>query len=213
MLTAIIVGAIVFQSVFDAIRRHILMRTAVEVASRLGAPVLQAAAHASLHGTGREYQTLGDLQTVRSFLTSGTLISFMDVPFAPLFILAIFLDPPRPRDDRHRDGAPPDGGGAREPARDRGALRGGEPRAGQGQPAPQLDGAQQPGHQRDGDDPRSRAHLGQGHRRLAHRAGPGAGPQRRLRLDLPRHPAAHAGHDPRRGRLPRDHGRAHRAAW
>ncbi|MCU0855593.1 MAG: type I secretion system permease/ATPase [Rhodobacteraceae bacterium] len=91
MLTAIIVGAIVFQSVFDAIRRHILMRTAVEVASRLGAPVLQAAAHASLHGTGREYQTLADLQTVRSFLTSGTLISFMDVPFAPVFILAIFL--------------------------------------------------------------------------------------------------------------------------
>jgi PrtD family type I secretion system ABC transporter len=91
MLTAIIVGAIVFQSVFDAIRRHILMRTAVEVATRLGAPILQAAAHASLHGTGREYQTLGDLQTVRGFLTSGTLISFMDVPFAPLFILAIFL--------------------------------------------------------------------------------------------------------------------------
>jgi ATP-binding cassette subfamily C protein len=91
MLTAIIVGAIIFQSVFDAIRRHILMRTAVEVASRLGAPILQAAAHASLHGTGREYQTLGDLQTVRSFLTSGTLISFLDVPFAPVFILAIFL--------------------------------------------------------------------------------------------------------------------------
>jgi hypothetical protein len=38
MLTAIIVGAIVFQSIFDAIRRHILMRTAVEVATRLGAP-------------------------------------------------------------------------------------------------------------------------------------------------------------------------------
>lgn len=91
MLTMIIVGAIVFQSIFDAIRRHILMRTAVEVAIRLGAPILQAAAHASLHGTGREYQTLGDLQTVRGFLTSGTLISFMDVPFAPLFILAIFL--------------------------------------------------------------------------------------------------------------------------
>jgi len=91
MLTAIIVGAVIFQAIFDAIRRHILMRTAVEVATRFGAPVLQAAAHASLHGTGREYQTLGDLQTVRGFLTSGTLISFMDVPFAPLFILAIFL--------------------------------------------------------------------------------------------------------------------------
>jgi len=91
MLTVIIAGAVVFQSIFDAIRRFILMRTAVEVAGRLGAPILRAAAHASLHGTGREYQTVGDLQTVRGFLVSGTLISFLDVPFAPLFILAIFL--------------------------------------------------------------------------------------------------------------------------
>ncbi|MGA9435074.1 MAG: type I secretion system permease/ATPase, partial [Roseobacter sp.] len=40
---------------------------------------------------GREYQTLGDLQQLRGFVVSGTLISFLDVPFAPLFILAIFL--------------------------------------------------------------------------------------------------------------------------
>ncbi|MEO0914037.1 MAG: ATP-binding cassette domain-containing protein, partial [Pseudomonadota bacterium] len=91
MLTIVIVGAVVFQAIFDAIRRFILMRTAVEIAARLGAPVLSAAAHASLHGNGREYQTLGDLQQLRSFLVSGTLISFLDVPFAPLFILAIFL--------------------------------------------------------------------------------------------------------------------------
>ena len=91
MLTIIIVGAVVLQAVFDAMRRFILMRTAVEVAARLGAPVLSAAAHASLHGNGREYQTLGDLQTLRGFLVSGTLISFLDVPFAPIFVVAIFL--------------------------------------------------------------------------------------------------------------------------
>ena len=91
MLTIVIAGAVILQAVFDAVRRFILMRTAVEVAARLGAPILSAAAHASLHGTGREYQTLGDLQQVRGFITSGTLISFLDIPFAPLFILAIFL--------------------------------------------------------------------------------------------------------------------------
>jgi ATP-binding cassette, subfamily C, bacterial len=53
--------------------------------------VLSAAAAASLHGPGREYQTLGDLQQVRGFLVSGTLMSFLDVPFAPLFIMVIFL--------------------------------------------------------------------------------------------------------------------------
>ena len=91
MLTIVIGSAVVLQAVFDAVRRFILMRTAVEVAVRLGAPVLSAAAQSSLHDNGRQYQTLGDLQQLRGFLTSGTLISFLDVPFAPLFILAIFL--------------------------------------------------------------------------------------------------------------------------
>ncbi len=91
MLTVVIVGAVVLQAAFDAIRRFMLMRTAVEVAARLGAPILSAAAHASLHGSGREYQTLGDLQTLRGFLVSSTLISVLDLPFTPLFMVAIFL--------------------------------------------------------------------------------------------------------------------------
>ncbi|MFV0476192.1 MAG: type I secretion system permease/ATPase, partial [Pikeienuella sp.] len=91
MLTVVIVGAVLLQAVLDAVRRFMMMRTAVEVAARLGAPILSAAAHASLNGSSREYQTLGDLQQMRSFLTSGTLISFLDVPFAPLFMLAIYL--------------------------------------------------------------------------------------------------------------------------
>ncbi|MDV6224681.1 type I secretion system permease/ATPase [Nitratireductor aquimarinus] len=91
MLTIVIIGAVLLQAIFDAIRRFILMRTAVEVAAQLGAPILSAAARASLHGTGREYQTLGDLQQLRSFLVSGTLLSFLDIPFTPIFVLAVFL--------------------------------------------------------------------------------------------------------------------------
>ncbi len=91
MLTLVIGFAVVLQSVFDALRRIILMRTSVEISVRLGAPVLSAAAHSSLHDNGREYQTLGDLQLLRSFLVSGTLISFLDIPFAPIFIVVIFM--------------------------------------------------------------------------------------------------------------------------
>lgn len=91
MLTTVIVGAVLLQAMFDAIRRFILMRTAVEVAAQLGAPILSAAARASLHSNGREYQTLGDLQQLRSFLVSGTLLAFLDAPMAPFFILAVFL--------------------------------------------------------------------------------------------------------------------------
>ena len=91
MLTIVIVGAIILQAAFDALRRFILMRTAVEFAAHLGAPILSAAARASLHGNGREYQTLGDLQQVRSFLVSRTLLAFLDAPIAPIFLLAVFL--------------------------------------------------------------------------------------------------------------------------
>jgi ATP-binding cassette, subfamily C, type I secretion system permease/ATPase len=91
MLTLVIVGAVIVQVVLDAIRRFILMRTAVEVAVQLGAPILSAAARASLHGNGKDYQVLGDLQQLRAFLTSGTLLSFFDAPIAPIFLLAVFL--------------------------------------------------------------------------------------------------------------------------
>jgi ATP-binding cassette subfamily C protein len=91
MLTIVIAGAVVLNAVFDAIRRFILMRTAVEMAARLGAPILGAAARAALHSNGKEYQTLGDLQQLRSFLVSGTLLSFLDVPLTPLFMAAVFF--------------------------------------------------------------------------------------------------------------------------
>lgn len=91
MLTIIIVAAVILQAAFDALRRCILMRTAVEVAAQLGAPILSAAARASLQSNGKEYQILGDLQQVRSFLVSRTLLSFLDAPIAPVFVLAVFL--------------------------------------------------------------------------------------------------------------------------
>ncbi|MCK7615845.1 type I secretion system permease/ATPase [Roseibium sediminicola] len=91
MLTSVIVGAVVLQAAFDAIRRFILMRTAVELASQLGSPILAAAARASLNSNGKEFQTLNDLQQLRGFLVSGTLMSFLDGPFAPLFLVAIYL--------------------------------------------------------------------------------------------------------------------------
>ncbi|MBB4052960.1 ATP-binding cassette subfamily C protein [Devosia subaequoris] len=95
MLTAAVVGAVVLQAILDAVRRFILMRTAVEIAVQLGSPILSAAARASLHSNGRDYQVLGDLQQLRSFIVSGTLLSFLDAPMAPLFVLAVFLIHPQ----------------------------------------------------------------------------------------------------------------------
>lgn len=91
MLTIVVLGAVVMQVTLDAIRRFILMRTAVEVEAQLGAPILSAAARASLQSNGREYQVLGDLQQLRAFLTSSTLLAFFDAPVAPIFVVAVFM--------------------------------------------------------------------------------------------------------------------------
>lgn len=91
MLTIVVVGAVAGQVLLDTCRRTILMRTAVQIESTLGSPVLAAAARSSIGGSGKDFQILGDLQHIRSFLTGPTLIAMLDAPLAPLFVLAVVL--------------------------------------------------------------------------------------------------------------------------
>jgi ATP-binding cassette, subfamily C, bacterial len=95
MLTIIVVGALLVHVVLDMTRRVILMRVAVDVESRLGAPVLSAAAKASQHGSSREFQTLSDLQHLRNFITGPVLLTMLDVPVVPIYLLAVFLIHPQ----------------------------------------------------------------------------------------------------------------------
>lgn len=91
MLTVVIAGAIAGHVILDVTRRFILMRVAVEVECRLGAPVLAAAAKASQAGSSREFQTLADLQQIRNFITGPVLLTMFDAPVAPIYLLAVFL--------------------------------------------------------------------------------------------------------------------------
>lgn len=91
MLSVIVVGAIVAHVFLDMMRRFILTRVAVEAESKLGAPVLSAAAKAAQSGIAREFQTLSDLQQLRSFLTGPVILMMMDVPVAPIYFVAVFL--------------------------------------------------------------------------------------------------------------------------
>jgi ATP-binding cassette subfamily C protein len=91
MLTAIVVGAVGLHVFMDMMRRFILMRVAVDVESKLGAPVLSAAARASQAGSSKEFQTLSDLQQLRLFLTGPVLLTLLDAPVAPVYFLAVFL--------------------------------------------------------------------------------------------------------------------------
>jgi ATP-binding cassette, subfamily C, bacterial len=91
MLTLVAIGALLVHILLDIIRRFMLMRIAVDVESKLGAPVLSAAARASQNGSSREFQTLGDLLQLRNFITGSVLLTMLDAPIAPLYLLVVFL--------------------------------------------------------------------------------------------------------------------------
>ena len=91
MLSVVVVGAIGAYVFLDVIRRLILTRVAVETELRLGAPVLSAAAKAAQGGISRDFQTLGDLQQLRAFITGPVILMMLDAPVAPFYLLAVFL--------------------------------------------------------------------------------------------------------------------------
>lgn len=91
MLSLIVMVAIGAHVLLDMVRRFMLMRVAVDVESRLGGPVLAAAAKAAQTGSNREFQTLADLQQIRSFLTGPVILTMLDAPTAPIYLLAVFL--------------------------------------------------------------------------------------------------------------------------
>ncbi len=91
MLTIIVIIAIAAHVLMDMMRRIILMRIAVETEARLGGPVLSAAAKAAQGGSSREFQTLADLQHLRSFITGPVLLTMFDTPVAPVYFAVVFL--------------------------------------------------------------------------------------------------------------------------
>ncbi|WP_291868883.1 type I secretion system permease/ATPase [Bradyrhizobium sp.] len=91
MLTIIVVAALAAHVLMDMMRRLILMRVAVETEARLGGPVLSAAAKAAQGGSSREFQTLADLQHLRSFLTGPVLLTMFDTPVSPVYFAVVFL--------------------------------------------------------------------------------------------------------------------------
>jgi ATP-binding cassette subfamily C protein len=95
MLTLVVIGAIGAHVLIDMMRRFILMRVAVEAESKLGAPVLSAAAKSAQSGSNREFQTVADLQQLRAFVTGPVILTMFDAPVSPVYLLVVFLIHPQ----------------------------------------------------------------------------------------------------------------------
>jgi ATP-binding cassette subfamily C protein len=95
MLTTVVAGAIGGHVLLDMMRRFVLMRIAVEAESKLGAPVLSAAAKSAQGGSSRDFQVLADLLQLRGFLTGPVILTMFDAPVSPVYLLVVFLIHPQ----------------------------------------------------------------------------------------------------------------------
>ncbi len=92
LLTLIAIGLYVLMAVLEWIRSQILVRASNKIDGLLSARVYESTFEMNLRGMGVSASSaLGDLATVRQFLTGPGLFAFFDTPWLPIYLLAIFL--------------------------------------------------------------------------------------------------------------------------
>ncbi len=92
MLTIIAGFMLLMLAVLEIVRARVMVRTGVKFEGLLKDRVFTAVFERSLGAPGAtRMQALQDLDTLRQFLTGAGLFALLDAPWAPIFILVIFL--------------------------------------------------------------------------------------------------------------------------
>jgi len=92
MLTIIAGFMLLILGVLEMVRARVLVRTGVKLEGLLEGRVFAAVFERSLGAPGAtRAQALQDLDTLRQFLTGAGLFALLDAPWAPIFIVVIFL--------------------------------------------------------------------------------------------------------------------------
>jgi PrtD family type I secretion system ABC transporter len=89
-LTIIAVVALLFMGLIEVVRQNYATRMAARLEPAFGAAALMAASQSPNASLG-DVQPLRDLAAVRGFLSSKLLFAIFDVPFAPLFLIILYL--------------------------------------------------------------------------------------------------------------------------
>jgi ATP-binding cassette, subfamily C, bacterial exporter for protease/lipase len=92
MLTIIMLGFYVMLGMLEFARSKLLIRIGAQLDMKLNNRVFVASFERNLkRAGGNAGQALGDLTTVRQFLTGNGLFAFFDAPWAPIYLVVIFL--------------------------------------------------------------------------------------------------------------------------
>jgi PrtD family type I secretion system ABC transporter len=90
-LTVIALAALATMGVLEMVRARMLVRIGGWVERRLGAPILARSVDAANEGRSFGTQNLADLAQIRSFLGGPGILALFDVPWIPVYLLAIYL--------------------------------------------------------------------------------------------------------------------------
>jgi ATP-binding cassette subfamily C exporter for protease/lipase len=91
-LTLIAVGMFALMSLLEWVRSQILVRVSNKLDASLSDQVFSSTFLVNLKGgNASASQSLGDLATVRQFLTGAGLFAFFDIPWLPIYLLTIFI--------------------------------------------------------------------------------------------------------------------------
>ena len=92
MLTLIVIVALAVHAILEALRRAMLARIGVWLDDRLQAPVLIAAVQSALRGDpAAAAQAWRDIGGLRSFFGGTACTALFDLPWTPIFILAMII--------------------------------------------------------------------------------------------------------------------------
>lgn len=95
MLTAIMLGFYLMLGMLELARSKLLIRVGAQLDMKLNDRVFAASFEQNLkRAGGNAGQALGDLTNVRQFLTGNGLFAFFDAPWAPIYLIVIFMFSP-----------------------------------------------------------------------------------------------------------------------
>jgi ATP-binding cassette subfamily C exporter for protease/lipase len=92
LLTLVAVGLFALMSAMEWVRSRVLVRIGAHVYLKINARVFEAAFERNLRQAGQNpSQALQDLSSLRQALTGAGVVALMDAPWAPIYLVVIFL--------------------------------------------------------------------------------------------------------------------------
>lgn len=92
LITVLMLGLYVLLSLLEWVRARLLVRVGLRIEETLNQRAFNAAFEGALKkAPGDTRQVIGDLGSVRQFLTGNGLFAFFDAPWAPIYLAVIFM--------------------------------------------------------------------------------------------------------------------------